>query len=88
MNLTPYVIAWILLGAGTLGLALYRKFQTMKEDDYIHIEGWRAPQVTEQEVMAHKFHLIDRVGETLTALTVFGALALGFAWIYARLYGL
>jgi hypothetical protein len=85
MNLTPYVIAWMLLGAGTLGLALYRKFQTMKEDDYIHIEPWRAPQVAAQQTMAHKFHTIDRVGELLSVLTVLGALALAFAWIYAQL---
>lgn len=85
MNLTPYVIAWMLLGVGTVGLALYRKLQTMREDDYIHIEAWRKPQVAEQEVMAHKFHVIDRVGEVLTALTAFGALALALAWIYARL---
>jgi hypothetical protein len=26
----------------TLGLALYHKFLTMKEDDYIHVEDWEA----------------------------------------------
>jgi hypothetical protein len=85
MNWTPFVIAWMCLGVATLGLALYRKFLAMREDDYIHIEGWRAPQVAAQETMAHKMHAIDRVGETLSVLTVVAGLALAFAYVYAML---
>lgn len=84
MNLTPYVIAWILLGVATLGLALYRKFVTMREDDYIHIEDWRKGEVAQQEVMARKIHSIDRFGEALSVFTVIGGLALAVAYIYAR----
>jgi hypothetical protein len=85
MNWTPYVIAWMCMGVATLGLALYRKFLAMKEDDYIHIEEWRAPEVLRQETMAKKIHAIDRFGETLSVLTVVGGLALGIAYIYAGL---
>lgn len=85
MNWTPFVIAWMCLGVATLGLALYRKFLSMKEDDYIHIEGWRAPQVAEQETMAHKMHTIDRVGEALSVSTVLTGLILAFAYVYAIL---
>jgi hypothetical protein len=85
MNWTPFVIAWMCLGVATLGLALYRKFLAMREDDYIHIEGWRAPQVAAQETMARKMHAIDRFGETLSVLTVLGGLVLAFAWVYAAL---
>lgn len=85
MNWTPFVIAWMVLGIGTLSLALYRKFQTMKEDDYIHIEAWRAPQVNAQEQMAHKLHTIDRVGEALSVLTLVAGLVLAFAWVYAQI---
>ena len=85
MNLTPYVIVWIVAGLATLGLALYRKFLTMKEDDYIHIEDWRKAEVAQQEAMARKFHAIDRFGETLSILTVVGGLALGIAYLYAVL---
>ena len=83
MNWTFFVAAWICLGVATLGLALYRKFLTMREDDYIHIEQWRAPEVEQQQAMARKIHSIDKYGETLTILTLLGGLALAIAWIYA-----
>jgi hypothetical protein len=35
--MTQLVIAWIALGAVTLGLALYRKALAMREDPYVHI---------------------------------------------------
>lgn len=85
MNWTPYLIAWICLGVATLGLALYRKFLTMKEDDYIHPEPWRAGEVARQEVAAQKFHAIDRYGETLTVVTVATGLALAIAYLYAAI---
>jgi hypothetical protein len=85
MNWTPYVIAWMCMGGATLGLALYRKFLAMKEDDYIHIEEWRTTEVAKQETMARKIHAIDRYGEVLSILTVVGGLILSFAYIYAAL---
>jgi hypothetical protein len=80
MNWTPFVIAWVALGVATAGLALYRKLLTMKEDDYIHIEDWRAPEVTKQEVAARRFHSIDRLGETLTITTVAAGVCLAVAY--------
>lgn len=80
-NWTPYVVGWVLLGVATLGLALYRKLLTLKEDDYIHVEAWSAPQVAAQERVAHRMHRIDRFGETLSVLTVLGGLALSFAYV-------
>lgn len=82
MNWTPFLIAWICLGLATAGLALYRKFLTMKEDDYIHIEEWKAPDVAKQEITARKFDSIDRYGEALTVLTVATGLALAIAYLY------
>ena len=83
MNWTPYLIVWICLGVATLGLALYRKFLTMKEDDYIHVEDWKAAEVAKQEAVAHKFHAIDRWGEALTILTTVAGLALAVTYVYA-----
>ena len=85
MNWTPYLIVWICLGVATLGLALYRKFLTMKEDDYIHVEDWKAGEVGKQEAAAHKFHAIDRWGEALTILTTVAGLVLAVAYVYAAL---
>lgn len=85
MSWTFYLIVWICLGIATLGLALYRKFLTMKEDDYIHIEAWRAPEVARQETAARRFHAIDRLGEVLTIVTIVAGLAIAVAYIYAEL---
>lgn len=85
MNWTPYVIVWICMGAGTLGLALYRKLLANREDDRLHVDAWQAPQVTQQETMAHKLHMVDRYGETLSVLTVLGGLVLGIAYLYVAL---
>jgi hypothetical protein len=82
MNWTPFLAIWICLGAVTLGLALYRKFLAMKEDDYIHIEDWKTTDVEKQEVTARRFHAIDRWGETLTIVTVAAGLLLAIAYLY------
>jgi hypothetical protein len=82
MTLTPYVAAWAVLGIATLGVALYRKFVSMKEDDLIHVEEWRKKQVLEQVAVAHKLDVIDRVGETLTVLTVIGGILLAGIYLY------
>jgi len=83
MNWTPYLIVWICLGVATLGLALYRKFFTMKEDGYIHVEDWKAAKVAKQEAAARKFHAIDSWGEALTILTTVAGLALAVGYVYA-----
>jgi len=83
MNWTPFLIAWICLGVATLGLALYRKFLTMKEDDLIHPEPWKAGDVARQEVAARRFNSIDRYGETLTVVTVATGLVLAIVYVYA-----
>jgi len=85
MNWTPYLIVWICLGVATLGLALYRKFFTMKGDGHIHVEDWKAAEVDKQESAAHKFHAIDRWGEALTILTTVAGLALAVTYVYAAL---
>jgi len=85
MNWIPYLVVWICLGVATLGLALYRKFLTLKEDDYIHMEDWKAGEVAKQEAVARKFHSIDRWGEAITILTTVAGLALAVAYVYAAL---
>lgn len=86
MNWMPFLIVWICLGAATLGLALYRKFLTMREDDLIHMETWQEPLANRQQVAARRFHSIDRWGEALTVLTLVGGLALAVGYVVAFLY--
>lgn len=85
MNWLPYLAVWIVLGAATLGLALYRKFLTMREDDLIHMETWQAGLAEKQQVAARRFHSIDVWGEALTIATLTGGLVLAIAYAYAIL---
>lgn len=85
MNWTPYLVAWICFGAATLGLALYRKVLTAREDERLHIDAWQTAQADAQALMARRMHTIDRVGETLTVLTVLGGLTLAIAYVFAVL---
>ena len=55
----------------------------MKEDDYIHVEDWKAGEVAKQEAAAHRFRSVDRWGEALTILTTAAGLALAVAYVYA-----
>ena len=85
MNWTPFVIVWICFGVATLGLALYRKFLSARDDERLHIDAWQAPQADAQAFMARKMHTIDRVGETFTVVTVLGGLTLAVAYVFAAL---
>lgn len=85
MNWIPFLAIWIVLGVATLGLALYRKFLTMREDDLLHVETWEASLAEKQQVQARRFHSIDVWGEALTIVTIVGGLALAFAYVYAIL---
>jgi hypothetical protein len=86
MRWTPYLIVWICLGVATLGLALYRKFLTMKEDDYIHLEDWKAGEITRQKGAVGKFRAVDRWGEALTILTTVAGLMLAVGYLYAAIF--
>ena len=82
MNMTPLIILWICLGALTLGLGLYRKILSMKEDDYLHIAEGEAKLIPRQIHLARKLDWIDKVGEALTAITVVLGLVLVGLYLY------
>jgi hypothetical protein len=80
-NLMPYALAWAMLGAIVLVLALMRKQITAHEDDSLHLSGG-ATVVTEQATVAKKLESIDKWGKILTIVLVVTGLAL------AVLYGM
>jgi hypothetical protein len=82
MTMTPIIILWVCLGVFTLALALYRKILSAKEDDYLHIADGEAKLIPQQAELARKLDWIDKVGETLTVITVVFGLALGGAYLY------
>lgn len=82
MNMTNAVIVWIVLGVATMGLALYRKLLTLRENDTIVVEEWRTNEVAAQEVLAHKLDEIDKWGKLLTLVTVVVGIVIGAMYLY------
>jgi hypothetical protein len=82
MNMTPFVIAFAVLGITTLGLALYRKFNAMHEEDLIHLGAGEEREIPEQVTLARRLDAIDRWGKTLTVLTIVLGLGLAAGYLY------
>ena len=78
--MTTFVIFWAILGVATLALALYRKFVTMREDDYVHLSAGEERLIPQQVATFKKIGAIDRWGITMTIVTV--VLGLGLAAMY------
>ncbi len=82
MTLTLLEAVFAALVISTAALALYRKFLSMHEDDYVHLSEGEAKYIPQQVTMAHKLQAIDTWGKTLTVLSaVFGVL-LVVVWAY------
>ena len=78
--MTAFVIFWAILGFATLALALYRKFVSMKEDDYLHLSAGEERLIPQQVAVFRRIGSIDRWGISMTIVTV--ALGLGLAAFY------
>lgn len=80
--MTPFVIFWAVLGLATLGLALYRKFVSMREDDYLHLSAGEERLIPQQVATFRKLGTIDRWGVSMTIVTVAMGLALAALYLY------
>ena len=80
--MTTVVIFWAILGIATLALALYRKFVTMREDDYVHLAAGEERMIPQQVATFKKIGAIDRWGITMTIVTVVLGLALAALYLY------
>lgn len=80
--MTYTIVAFLALTILTMGLALYRKLLSMREDDYIHLGPGQERAIPQQVKMAHKMHAVDRWGEVLTGVTLFMGLVLGILYLY------
>ena len=80
--MTTFVIFWAILGVATLALALYRKFVTMREDDYVHLAASEERLIPQQVATFQKLRRIDRLGVTLTILTAVLGLVLAALYLY------
>ena len=80
--MTTFVIFWAILGVATLALALYRKFVSMREDDYLHLSAGEERMIPQQVATFRKIGAIDRWGITMTIVTVVFGLALAGLYLY------
>jgi hypothetical protein len=82
MNFTPYLVLWAVLALTAAGLALYRKFIAMDEDDYIHLAPGGERIAAKQVKMAGKLDTIDFWGKAVTGITVITGVIIGAAYLY------
>ena len=80
--MTTFVIFWAVLGVATLALALYRKFVSMREDDYLHLSAGEERLIPQQVATFHRIGVIDKWGITMTIVTVILGLALAAMYLY------
>jgi len=80
--MTAFVIFWTILGVATLGLALYRKLVSMREDDYVHLSAGEERLIPQQVAKFKKIGAIDRWGITMTIVTVIFGLGLAALYLY------
>ncbi|HEV8413805.1 MAG TPA: hypothetical protein VGQ49_09445 [Bryobacteraceae bacterium] len=80
--MTAFVIFWAILGVATLALALYRKFVSMREDDYVHLSAGEERLIPQQVATFKTIVAIDRWGITMTIVTVAFGLALAALYLY------
>ena len=81
-NLTIPVVIWAVLAIATLGLALYRKVVSAREEDLVHLGPGEERQIPEQVALATKLNGIDRWGKILTVITIAIGLAMAALYLY------
>lgn len=82
MNVTSVVVIWALLGIATLGLALYRKLLSNKEQDVIQLAPGEETHIPQQRDLARKMSSVDRWGKTMTVATAVIGLFLAGSYLY------
>ena len=87
-TLTIHSLIWLVMAAVVVSLALYRKFVSRAEADFIHLEESGSQEIPRQEALAHRLEAIDRWGKILTIVLILYSAAIAcvfgyFAWISA-----
>jgi hypothetical protein len=76
-----FVIGWIVFGLAVLGLAIYRKSITSKEEDWIHLAAGEEHATDLQVSIAQRLKVIDRWGIWLTVVLALYGLVIGSIFI-------
>lgn len=82
MNVTGVVWIWVILGIVTLGLALYRRLASNREEDTVALGPGEEGRIPQQVALAERLRTIDRWGVSLTIITAVLGLCLAGAFLY------
>lgn len=82
MTFLPFVVVLAVLSVAVLGLIVYRRQLTAREDDTVHLHAGEEKAMADQEVLALRVAKVDRYGQILTAVVVIGAILLLAVYIY------
>ena len=76
-----FFIGWVVLGVGVLGLAIYRKSITAKEQDWVHLRPSEEAMIAEQVDIAKRLKAIDRCGIWLTVVLALYGVVIGSIFV-------
>jgi len=82
MNWTPYLAIWSIFAAATLGLAVYRKMLSVREDDSLHVSDGGMRLIPEQIANAQRIEVVEKWGKSLTAVVLLTGLVLAGIYFY------
>ena len=82
MHLTPFIVAWGILAAVVLFLAIYRRHVAGSTDEFVHLADGEAPAISQQINTVKRLEVIDRWGKILTVITLITGLALAGLFLY------
>jgi len=71
-----------ILAAVVAGLALYRKYVSMHEDNYLHLSEGEARLRSAQVATFRQLDTVDRWGKTLTVLIAISGVILAALYVY------
>jgi len=84
MNLTPFLIAWVVLASFVLVLAGYRRLVARSEDDFLHVREGDTSLVSHQASIAGRLDLVDKWGKALTVVAFAFGLILAALYVYEK----
>jgi hypothetical protein len=81
-NWTPYLAVWSFFALIVIGLAVYRKMLSNREDDSLHVAEGTAGMILVQVANAQRIEAVEKWGKSLTAVVVLAGLALAGIYFY------
>jgi hypothetical protein len=79
-----FLTVWVMLVVGTAGLALYRKFLSLHEDDFLHLGPGEDGFIAQQRSMATKLAVVDHWGKLCTVAVAVLGIVLASIFLYQQ----